>query len=245
VKSKRNRIVIDLNRPAGAEAPRSGRRRSARLGRVLAIIGIVLVLFVIALAAGGYFWWQHYKAQPAYTLASLVDAAQRNDNQEMDRILDIDKISEGFVTDVRARLTDSSILNSVLPSQVDQIAANLTPQLKETLREILPGEIQRLTEPAKGKPFFLIALGVPYFADVKQDGATATADLKLKDEQVQLSMQQQGGDSWRITAIKDDRLTGIIADAARKSFSQRGSQLQDELRRQLKDWKLPSASPSP
>jgi flagellar basal body-associated protein FliL len=245
MKTKRNRIVIDLNRPAGAEAPRSGRRRSSRLGRVLAIIGIVLVLFVIAIAAGGYFWWQHYKAQPAYTLALLVDAAQRNDNQEIDRILDIDKISESFVTDVRARLTGSSILNTILPSQVDQIAANLTPQLKETLREILPGEIQRLTEPAKGKPFFLIAMSVPYFADIKQNGATATADPKFKDEEIQLSMQQQGDTSWRVQAIKDDRLTGIIADAAKKGLSGRGSQLQDELRRQLKDLKLPSASPSP
>lgn len=245
MKSKRNRIVIDLNQPAGAGASRPGRRRSSRLGRVLAIIGVVLVLFVVALAAGGYFWWQHYKAQPAYTLALLVDAAQRNDDQEMDRILDTDKIAESFVTDVRARLTGSSILNSVLPSQVDQIAANLTPQLKETLREILPGEIQRITEPAKGKPFILIALGVPYFADVKQNGETAIADLKFNDEQIQLSMQQQGGNSWRIQSIKDDRLTGIIADAAKKSLSQRGSQLQDELRKQLKDWGLPNASPSP
>ena len=245
MKSKRNRIVIDLNQPAGVAPKRPGLRRSSRLGRVLAIISIVLVLFVVAIAAGGYFWWQHYKAQPAYTLALLVDAAQRDDKQEMDRILDIDKIAESFVGDVRARLTGSSILNNILPSQVDQIAANLTPQLKETLREILPGEIQRITEPAKGKPFFLIALGVPYFADVKQNGETATADLKSKDEQIQLTMQQQGGDSWRIQAIKDDRITGIIADAARKGLSERGSQLQDELRKQLKDWKLPSASPSP
>jgi flagellar basal body-associated protein FliL len=214
------------------------------LGRVLAIIGIVLVLFIVAIAAGGYFWWQHYKSQPAYTLALLVDAAQRNDNQEMDRILDIDKITENLVADVRARLTGTTLLNSILPSQADQVAANLTPQLKETLREILPGEIQRLTEPAKGKPFILIALSVPYFADVKQNGETATADLKLKDEQVQLSMQQ-AGNAWRIQSIKDDRLATIIADAAQKSLSQRGSQLQDELRKQLKDWKLPSASPSP
>lgn len=235
--------MIDLNQPAGAAA-RPGRRRSSRLGRVLAIIGIVLVLFIVAIAAGGYFWWQHYKSQPAYTLALLVDAAQRNDNQEMDRILDIDKITENLVADVRARLTGTTLLNSILPSQADQVAANLTPQLKETLREILPGEIQRLTEPAKGKPFILIALSVPYFADVKQNGETATADLKLKDEQVQLSMQQ-AGNAWRIQSIKDDRLATIIADAAQKSLSQRGSQLQDELRKQLKDWKLPSASPSP
>ena len=56
---------------------------------------------------------------------------------------------------------------------------------------------------------------------------------------------QQSNDSWRIHAIKDDRIAGIIADAAKKGLSQRGSQFQDELRRQLQDWKLPSASPSP
>jgi flagellar basal body-associated protein FliL len=242
MKGKRNRIVIDLNKPAGA--PRYGRKRAGRVGRILTLIGIVLAVFVIAIAAGVYFWWQHYKAQPAYTLALLVDAAQRNDNQEIDRILDIDKISESFTSDVRARLTGASLLNNVLPSQVDQIAANLTPQLKQTLREVLPGEIQRMTEPAKGKPFILIALSVPYFADIKQNGATATADLKLKDERVQLSMQQVT-DAWRIQAIKDDRLTTIIADAAKKGVSQRGSQFQEELRRQLRDWKAPSASPSP
>ena len=245
MKSKRNRIVIDFNNPSPAAGVSTfGRRRPGRAGRVLAIIGIALVVIVIGIAAGVYFWWQHYKAQPAYTLALLVDAAQRNDNQEIDRILDMDKISESFVSDVRAKLTGSSILNSVLPSQVDQIAANITPQLRQTLREILPGEIQRITEPAKGKPFILIALSVPYFADIKQNGATATADLKFKDEQVQLSMQQ-GGDAWRIHAIKDDRLTDIIADAAKKGLSQRGSQFQEELRRQLQDWNLPSASPSP
>ena len=242
MKGKRNRIVIDLNQPAGAA--RYGRKRSGRVGRILALIGIVLAAIAIAIAAGVYFWWQHYKAQPAYTLALLVDAAQRNDSREIDRILDIDKISESFVSDVRARLTGGSLLNNILPSQVDQIAANITPQLKQTLREVLPGEIQRLTESAKGKPFILIALSAPYFADIKQNGVTATADLKFKDEPVQLSMQRVT-DTWRIQAIKDDRLTTIITDAAKKGVSQRGSQFQEELRRQLHDWKAPSASPSP
>ena len=242
MKGKRNRIVIDLDKAKAGQGSRFARRRSGRLGRILLIVAVALFVVLIGIASGAYFWWQHYKAQPAYTLALLVDAAQRNDNQEIDRILDMDKISESFVGEVRARLTGSSIINSVLPSQVDQIAANLTPQLKQALREILPGEIQRLTEPAKGKPFFLLALTVPYFAEIKQDGTTATADLKFKDEQVQLSMQQQGTDSWRIQAIKDERLTGIIADAAKKGLSKRGSELEDELRRQLN---LPSPSPSP
>jgi len=245
--AKRNRIVIDLNQPpppGGGFRPRRANRRSGRAGRVLAIVGVFLVVVILGVCAGGYFWWQHFKAGPAYTLALLVDASQRNDSQEIDRILDMDKIAEDFVSEVRARVTGSSILNSLLPSQFDQIAANLTPKLKETLREVLPPEIQRVTEPAKGKPLILIALGVPYFANIRQDGATATVDLKFKDEQIHLTMQQNG-DAWRITSIKDDQLTNIIADTARKGVSQRGSQFQDEIIRRLKDLQTPTPSPSP
>jgi len=130
----------------------------------------------------------------------------------------------------------------VLPSQIDQTVASITPKLKETLQEVLPQEIQRVSESAKGKPFILIALGVPYLANIKQDGATATADIKFKNEQIQLTMQQEAG-SWRIVSIKDDRLATIIADAAKKGLTQRGSQLPDEVNKQLKNLQWPSATP--
>jgi hypothetical protein len=239
---KRNRIVIDLNQPAGRRPARSG--RGSRAGRVLILIGIVLALFVLGIAAGGYFWWQHFKSQPSYTLALLVDAAQRNDNPELDRILNMDKIAENFLGEVRSKLSGGSLLNNVLPSQVDQVVAKITPQLKETLRQALPGEIQRVTEPAKGKPFILIALSVPYFADIKKDGVAATADLNAGDEKIQLVLQQQGDGSWRIEAIRDDRLTNIIVETARKGLTDRGSQFQEELQRRLNELKLPSPSPS-
>jgi uncharacterized membrane protein len=242
--TRRNRIVIDLNQPPSPEYVKRKRERKSRgTRRVLALIGIIIVVVLLGAVAGGYFWWQHYKSQPAYTLALLVDAAQRNDAGGIEQVLDYDKVSEAFVADVRARATgSSSILNSLSPNQLDQSVANVTPKLKETLREVLPGEIQRVTEPAKGKPFILIAVSVPYFASIQQDRANATADLKFKDEQIQLTMQQTG-DAWRIISIKDDRLTNVIADAAKKGASQRGSQLQDEIIQKLKEMKTPKPSP--
>lgn len=242
--SKPNRIVIDLNQPPSrASAKRAGERRSRSARRVLALIGIIIAIVLLGVSAGGYFWWQHYKAQPAYTLALLVDAAQRNDTQQIDRLLDYDKVSEVFVADVSARVTgSSSILNGLTAGQLDQTAANATPKLKETLREVLPMEIQRVSEPAKGKPFILIAVSVPYFASIRQDGTNATVDLKFKDEQIQLTMQQ-AGDAWRIVSINDDRLTNIIADAAKKGLSQRGSQLQDQIIQRLREMQTPKPSP--
>jgi hypothetical protein len=242
---RRNRIVIDLNQPPppGGFKRRRGARRSGRAGRVLALIGVTLLVIVLGVIAGGFFWWQHFKAGPSYALAVLVDSSQRDDRAQVDQKLDIDKITEGLVADVRAKLTGSSLLNSLLPSQVEQLAANITPKLKESLREILPAEIQRVTAPAKGKPFVLIALGVPYIATVQQDGANASVDLKFKDEQIQLTMLQTG-DAWRITSIKDDRLTTIIAETAKKGVSQRGQQFEDELKQRLSELQQ-KPSPSP
>lgn len=231
--SKRNRIVIDLNQPPGGFRRRTG-KRSGRAGRILALIGIVLFVVVAGVIAGGYLWWQHFKSGPSYALVVLVDASQRDDTQQVDRSLDIDKIAEALIADVRSKLAGSSLVNNLLPSQVDQIATNITPKLKETLREVLPPEIQRVGAPAKGKPFFLVALSVLYFATVRQEGANANVDLKFKDEQIQLTMLQTG-DAWRITSIKDDRLTTIIADAAKNGASQRGQQFQDEIKRRLSD----------
>jgi len=202
-----------------------------------------LLLLLIGIGVGAFFWWQHVKNGPAYTLALMVDAAQRDDRQQLDQILDYDKMSTAFVADVRSRMTGTSILNSLMPSQLDQIVANITPKLKETLREVLPPEIQRVTAPAKGKPVFLIALATPYFATIKQNGANATVDLKFNDEQIQLTMQKVESD-WRVIAIRDDKLTNIITDAAKKGLSQRGSEFQDEIIRRLREMK-PGATPSP
>ena len=46
-------------------------------------------------------------------------------------------------------------LTALCRRRFDQIVSNITPKLKETLREVLPAEIRRVTEPAKGKPVFL------------------------------------------------------------------------------------------
>ena len=232
MKLKRNRIVIDLDKARADEKVRVRARRSGRAGRVLMIIAIVLVVVTIGALAGGYFWWRHYKGQPAYSIALLVDAAQRNDATEMDRLLDMDKITADFVTQVKARVPGSSLL----PAQIEQ---TLTPKLKPTVRDELTKEIQRLTEQAKGKPFLLVALAVPYVVDIKQDGKAATAEMKFQDEQIKLTMQA-AGDSWQIVAVTDDKLAEMIADSVRKAIPKSPSQWQDVLEKQLKGLSLPT-----
>jgi uncharacterized membrane protein len=227
---KPNRIVINFDNPPSAPAGRAARPRSSRsgVGRVLIVIAVILILVVGGLAGGGYFWWRHYQSSPAYSLALLVDATQRNDAQAIDSILDNDKIATDFVSQIRARVPAAALW----ASQVDLAKMSSSAKVKETLRDQLVKELQRLTDVAAGKPFVIIALAVPRFADIKQEGNTAHAAVTLHDEQIQLTMVQNG-DRWRVIAVQDEKLARMIAQAMMNNVPSNGAHIQDELQRQL------------
>jgi len=224
---KRNRIVIDFdNKEVARPRPRS--KSGGGIGRVLLIIALILLLIVGGLGAGGYFWWRHYQSGPAYSLALLVDATQRNDKQAVDDILDNDKIAADFVSQIRARVPASTVWTS----QVDPAKMSLTPKIKDTLHDQLIKQLQELTDVAAGKPFVIVALAVPRFADIKQENNTVHVTVSLKNEQIQLTMLDQG-DRWRVVAVQDDKLAKMIAQAIAGNLPSNGSHVEDELQRQL------------
>lgn len=231
MKRKRNRIVINFERPA---SPRGGSRRGG-FGRVLLIIGVVLLLLVGGVAAGGYFWWRNYQNSPAYTLAVLADAAQHKDTATVDSILDTEKITADFVAQVRQR-TAGSVLSSLWSSQIDSALPSVTPKLRETVHDEIVKELKRLTEPAAGKPFILVALVIGRFADIKEENNTAHAQLNIRNEQLRITMQSDAG-RWRITAVQDDKLAKEISDGLIRDLPSKGGHMQEEIRKQLE--KLP------
>lgn len=233
MKLRRNRIVIDLDKARVDQQGRVRARRSGRVGRILGFIAIVLVVVIVGAVVGGFFWWRNYQAKPAYSLALLVDAAQRNDGAEIDRLLDMDKITNDFVAQVKARVPGSSLL----PAQVEQ---TLIPKLKPTMRDELIKQVQQLTARAKGKPFPLIALAVPYFVEIKQDGNAATAEMKLQNQQIKLTMQGDAASHWQTVAIQDDKLAELIADSVKKNLPTTQSQWQDILEKKLKELNPPT-----
>jgi hypothetical protein len=231
MKRKRNRIVINLDSNAGGPA----RPRRGRIGRVLLIIVLVLLVLAGGVVAAGYFWWRHYQGSPAYTLAVLADASQRKDTATVDSILDTEKITDDFVAQVRQR-TAGSVLNSLWSAQVDSALPSVTPKLRETVHDEIVKELQRLTQPAAGKPFILVALVIGRFADIKQQNNTAQAQVNISDEQLRLTMQS-AGDHWRITAVQDDKLAKEISDGVMRNLPAKGSQLEDEIRKRLEKMK--------
>jgi len=222
---KRNRIVIDFDNKV---PPRRGSsRRGRKIAGVLAAIVIILIVIVAGIAGGGYLWWRHYQSSPAYSLALLVDAIQRNDKPAIDQVLDTDKIATDFVSQIRARVPASTLwLGQVDPAKM------MSPKVKDTLHDQLIKQVQQLTDVAAGKPFFIVALAVPHFADIKQDSSSAHASINLKDEQIELAMLP-AGDKWRITAVRDDKLAKMIAQAMLANLPANGSHMQEELQRQL------------
>jgi len=242
---KRKRIVIKLGRsgdtkppsspPAGPandkpEAIPSASEERRGIGRPLMIIGIVLVVLIAGAIGGVYFWWRNYQATPAYSLAILADAAQRNDTAAIDNLFDTDKITDDFVAQVRER-TSASPVNSLFGSSVPTI----TPKMRQVAHDELIKELQRLTVPAKGKPFVLVALAVTSFADIKQENNTAHAKVNIIDEQLELTMQREA-ERWRIIAVQDDKLTKRVADAVMRNTSP-GDQIQDQILKQLDRFK--------
>jgi hypothetical protein len=229
---KRNRIVINLDQSQGGEGS-SGKRGRRGLGLPLLIVAVVLLLLIGGVVGGGYLWWRHYQGSPAYSLALLADASQRNDNATVDSLLDMDKVTEDFVAQVRQHTAGSySSLPSDWSAKLDSLVTSLTPKLKETVHEELMKELQRLTAPAAGKPFIAVALAIKYFANIKEENKVATAVVNIKDERLQLTMQPEAG-HWRITAVQDDKLAKMIGDSVKGNLPATTAPLQDEIRKQL------------
>ena len=230
---KRNRIVINLDQAQSA----GPRRRRGGIVRVLIIIVVVLLLVCGGVAGGGYFWWRHYQSSAAYSLALLVDASQRNDTSTIDSILDTDKVTEDFVSQARQRTAGSvaSAIGAAWPAQADSALSSLTPKLKQTVHDEFVKELRRLTEPAAGKPFILVALAITRFADIKEENNVAHVVVNLKDEKLQLTMQPATTPGtparWRITAVQDDKLATVIADGVKQNLPSSGAQ--EEIRKQI------------
>jgi hypothetical protein len=227
---KRNRIVINLDALRGP----AGKKGSRGLARPLLVIAAVFFVLVGGAAVGGYLWWRHYQSTPAYSLAVLADASQHNDNATVDSILDMDKVTDDFVSQVREHTAGkyASAIPSDWSAKLDSLAPSVTPRLKQTVHDELVKELQRLTAPAAGKPFILVALAIKYFANIKEENNVAHAVVNIKDEQLRITMQPEAG-RWRLTAVQDDKLARMIADGVTRNLPATTAPLQDEIRKQL------------
>ncbi len=214
-RGRKSRIVIDVAQ-AQAEA-RSRKRGPGRGRRILTLVALALAGVLLLILVGGYAWWQSYRKSPAYSVALLLDAAQRDDIQVVESLIDSDRVAQGFVPQVIEKLTGGtgaagSPQISALPRGVITAALpQLLPRVRETMREEIARGLKGFSESAGGqRPFILLALAVPRVAEIKEEGDAATIAFKVGERPVELMMQRDG-ERWKVVSVKDDELAAGIA----------------------------------
>jgi hypothetical protein len=186
--------------------------RRSRFKRItLIVVGSLFAIAVVA-GTGFYFYWQSLKSTPQYSLAMIVDAAKRNDQTTVNRLVDIDAVVDDFLP----QITDKAVelygrgLPPAIVQQVARVAAPVMPAVKDRAREELPAAIRQKTAGFGYVPFEAMVLGAGQYLDIKIDGDSATVKSLVPEQDFEVRMKRDGSE-WKIVAVKDDKLATNIA----------------------------------
>jgi hypothetical protein len=244
---KRSRIVISLDRaremmhlggPQGHPAYGGGPRPRRRKWPI--ITGAVLLLLVV----GAVVFWQVYKRRPSYSLALVVDAAHRDDAAAFDRVVDTGQVVQSFAPQVveQALSRLGTALTPEMRRRVEALVPTLLPTVTENVRGEVMREVKELTARAGGKPFFLLALSVPFIADVKREGDTAVVGIKHGERNLELVMQRTPESRWKVVGVRDETLAKRIVDNIARYLPAIGTDLGTEIEKRLPEI-LPNTKP--
>lgn len=244
----RRRIVIPLNReqPGSYSSPRASRQgsgpnrapgspRKSRVGKILAVFGIIIVAIVLLAAGGGFLWWQHYQTTPTYSVALLVDAAQRNDMAAVDKIADMDKIVDNFAAQVTEKAAGryGVALSGDMRKAIESRVPDLLPMIKRQVRDAVAARIKEISAKADQKPFFVVAVAMPYFVHVTTiGGEIVDATITVQDRQVVLELTRSG-DAWKLVAMRDDALVQQLVDDVIKDLPAIAPHIDSEIKKKI------------
>jgi uncharacterized membrane protein len=223
----RQRIVINVDGPPSqttVKRPRTSGGKPRRWLRVLGILFGLIVVVVVAAAVGGFLYWRHYQTTPAYTLALLIDAAQRNDAAEFQKRINDDEIAKNMVATVSQKAAGryGLAINSSVQSQIDKVMPSLLPRLKQTIHDEVVKEIKEFAAKSEPQPFILLVVGVPRLVSVTTEGDTAKVKAPLSDRTIEITMQRDA-DRWKVTEFKDDVVVQRVVDNVMKELPAIGS----------------------
>ena len=186
-------------------------RRSRSRKIILSVFGVLTGVIILGLV-GGYLYWQSFKDTPQYSLARLVEAARRDDQAEVDKIVAVDSIVDEFLPQITGKAIE--LYGRGLPPQtiarVAKVATPVMPALKERARAQLPNLIRKKTQRFESVPFAAMVLGAERYLEIIPNGDTATVRSKLPEHAFEVRMQRNGN-GWKIIGISDEALATEIA----------------------------------
>lgn len=188
-------------------------KKKSRWKKILGILAISLGAVLLIALIGGFFYWQSVKSSPEYSLALLVDAARRDDQAEIEKIVNVDSVVDDFVP----QITDKAVElygRGIAPSVINKLAVAVSPYLpavKQRAKMEIPGLIREKTSKFENVPFWAIALGARRVLDINETGDTAIVKYNSAQRPFEVTMKRNG-DRWQIVAIKDEIIARRIAE---------------------------------
>jgi len=208
----RQRIVINLDEPATPGAkPVKGKRR--RWPRVLAVLALLVVIGVVGVGVAGFLLWRRYQSTPSYTLALILDAAQRNDVAEFQKRIDEEEMAKNIAAGVNknAAARYGYALNSSIQQQIDGAMPALLPRVKQAVRDEFFNSVKAFAAAPEKRSFVYILAAVRSLLTITEQGDSAEAKGTLAGNNIELTMRRDA-DRWKVTDIKNDAIVQRIVD---------------------------------
>ena len=177
------------------------------------VIGLALVAVISLIGSlGSYIYWQRLKDTPQYSLALLIDAAKRDDQNEIDELINIDNVVDDFLPQITVKAVEiyGRGLPPAIVGQLTKVAAPMMPAVKDRARAVLPGLIRERVERFGNVPFAAMVLGAGQYLDIKVSGDNAIVKSKLPEHPLELKMRRNGA-RWQIVGVRDEQLATDIA----------------------------------
>lgn len=211
------RIVVNIEpgKASAARAPKRGRRWL----RILGVLALVVVACIVVVAIAGFFSWRRFQASPEYSLALLVDAAQRNDQEQLAKLIDDDAIAKNMIAGVNQKAVEryGGTINATTQQQLDK----LMPQVKQTIHNEVAKEIASFAVKSEDKPFIFLLLTVPSMVKITTEGDTAKATASVSDRNFDFTLHRDA-DRWKLVGVNDDALVQRVADSIMKDLPPTG-----------------------
>jgi hypothetical protein len=206
------RIVVNFD-PSQAPA----RRKPRRWPRILALLALVIIGAIVLAAVGGYLWWRNYQSSPVYSVALLMDAAQKGDMDEMARFLDREQIVRNMTAKVNQKAVSryGGLVSTTAQQKIEQSVTSL-PNLNQTIGIAVVSEIQAVAI-EQSQPFVRRLMTMPSIMTVTTEGDTAKASAKLSNRTVELTMRRDAN-RWKVTSFDDDVVVQRVVDSVMKDL---------------------------
>jgi hypothetical protein len=157
--------------------------------------------------------------------------------------MDTGQVVQSFAPQVVNEATGrlGTALTPEMRQRIEALVPTLIPNVTENLRSEVMKHVREKTTRAEGKPFFLIALLMPFIVQINSEGDTATVVAKSGDQNFELLMQRTPEKRWKVVGVKDDALAKRVVDDIAKYLPAIGGDLND-IRNEI-DKRLPGILP--